>query len=102
MKRKLAAVNKENCEEHPRSNGAQNIFVLRSQDGHITQVSEDTEGRVTKKVVQGDAKDQGTSEDVSQSDPRPGTSVSQSQTTRNSGTDDGYDKNFWILSAYNL
>ena len=48
-KRKLAAFNKENCEEHPRSNLAQNSIVSRSQEDYITQVSEEIEGRVTKK-----------------------------------------------------
>ena len=46
-KRKLAALNKENCEEHPRSNLAQNSNVPRSQEDYITQVSEAIEGRVT-------------------------------------------------------
>ena len=49
-KRKLAVWNKENCEEHPRSNLAQNSNVLRSQEDYITQVSEEIEGRVTKKL----------------------------------------------------
>ena len=48
-KRKLAALNKENCEEHPRSNLAQNSIVPRSQEDYITQVSEELEGRVTKR-----------------------------------------------------
>ena len=47
-KRKLAALNKENCEEHHRSNLAQNSNVPRSQEDYITQVSEEIEGRVTK------------------------------------------------------
>ena len=51
-KRKLAALNKENCEEHPRSNLAQNSKVPRSQEDYITQVSEEIEGRVTKKLSQ--------------------------------------------------
>ena len=49
-KRKLAALNKENCDEHPRSNLAQNSNVPRSQEDYITQVSEQSEGRVTKKL----------------------------------------------------
>ena len=49
-KRKLAALNKENCDEHPRSNFAQNSNVPRSQEDYITQVSEEIEGRVTKKL----------------------------------------------------
>ena len=51
-KRKLAALNKENSEEHPRSNLAQNFNVPRSQEGYITQVLEEIEGRVTKKLPQ--------------------------------------------------
>ena len=51
-RRKLAALNKENCEEHPRSNLAQNSNVPRSQEDYITQVSEEIEGRVTKKLSQ--------------------------------------------------
>ena len=48
-KRKFAALNKENFEEHPRSNLAQNSNVPRSQEDYITQISEEVEGRVTKK-----------------------------------------------------
>ena len=49
-KRKLAALNKENCEEHPRSNLAQKSSAPRSQEDYITQVSEEIEGRVTKRL----------------------------------------------------
>ena len=49
-KRKLAALNKEKCEEHPRSNLAQNSNVPRSKEDYISQVSEEIEGRVTKKL----------------------------------------------------
>ena len=49
-KRKLAALNKENCEEHPRSNLAQNSNVPRSQEDYITQIAEEIEGRVTKRL----------------------------------------------------
>ena len=49
-KRKLAALNKENCEEHPRSNLAQNSNVPRSQEDYITQVSEEIERTVTKRL----------------------------------------------------
>ena len=49
-KRKLAALNKENCEENPRSNMAQNSGAPRSQEDYITQVSEEIEGRVTKRL----------------------------------------------------
>ena len=45
-------MNKENCEEHPRSNLAQNSTAPRSQEDYITQVSEEIEGRVTKKFSQ--------------------------------------------------
>ena len=51
-KRKLAALNKENCEEHPGSNLTQNLNVPRSKDDYVTQVSEETEGKVTKKLSQ--------------------------------------------------
>ena len=47
--RKLAALNKKNCEEHPRSNLTQNSNVSRSQEDYIAQVSQEIEGRVTKK-----------------------------------------------------
>ena len=49
-KRILAALNKENCEEHPRSNLAQNSSAPRSQEDYITQVSEEIEGRFTKSL----------------------------------------------------
>ena len=48
--RKLSALNKENCEEHPRSNLAQNTNVSRSQEEYITQVFEEVEDTMTKKV----------------------------------------------------
>ena len=51
-KRKLGALNRESCEEHPRSNLAQNSIVPRSQEDHITQVFEELEGKVTKKLLQ--------------------------------------------------
>ena len=51
-KRKLAALNKENCEEHPRNNLASTSNAPRSQEDYITQVSEEIEGRVTKKLSQ--------------------------------------------------
>ena len=51
-KRKLAALNKENCEEHPRSNLAENSIAPRSQEDYITQVYEEIDGRVTKKLSQ--------------------------------------------------
>ena len=49
-KRNMAALNNENNEEHPRSNLARNSIVPRSQEDYITQVSEEIEGRVTKKL----------------------------------------------------
>ena len=49
-KRKLAALKKENCEENPRSNMAQNSGAPRSQEDYITQVSEEIAGRVTKRL----------------------------------------------------
>ena len=51
-KRKLAALNKENCDEHPRSNLAQKSTAPRSQEDYLSQVSEEIEGRVTKKLSQ--------------------------------------------------
>ena len=50
-KRKLAALSKENYEEHP-SNMAQNSNVPRSQEDYITQVSEKIAGRVTETLSQ--------------------------------------------------
>ena len=51
-KRKVSALNKENHEEHPRSNQARDTIVPRSQEDYITitQVSEEIEGRVTEKL----------------------------------------------------
>ena len=49
-KKKLAALNEENCEEHPRSNLTQNSSAPRSQEDYITQVSEEIGGRVTKRL----------------------------------------------------
>ena len=43
-------MNEENCEEHPRSNLAQNSNAPRLQEDYITQVSEGIEGRVTKRL----------------------------------------------------
>ena len=51
-KRKLAALKKENCEELPRRNMAQNSNVPRSQEDYITQTSEDIKCRVTNKSSQ--------------------------------------------------
>ena len=49
-KRILAALYIENCEENPRSNMAQNSGAPRLQEDYITQVSEEIEGRVTKRL----------------------------------------------------
>ena len=49
-KRKLVAINKENYEEHHRSNFAQNTNVPRTQEDYIAQFSEEIEGWVTKKL----------------------------------------------------
>ena len=51
-KKKLALLDKENCDEHPRSNMTQNSNVPRSQEDYITQVSEEIEGRDAKKLSQ--------------------------------------------------
>ena len=51
-KKKLAALSKENCEEHPRSNLAQSSNAPRSQEDYKTKVSEEIEGKVTKKLSQ--------------------------------------------------
>ena len=51
-KTKLAALNKENCEEHPRKKLAQNSNVPSSQEDYITQFSEQIAERVSKKLTQ--------------------------------------------------
>ena len=51
-KGKLAALNKENCEEHLRSNLAQNSNVPRSQEDFISQVFEEIEDNLTEKLSQ--------------------------------------------------
>ena len=48
----MAVLNKENCEEHLRSNLAQNLNVPRQQEDYITQVSEEIKVGVTKKFSQ--------------------------------------------------
>ena len=138
-KRKLAALNKENCEERPKCNLAQNSNAPRSQEDCITQVSEEIESTLTEKLSQEFSKtenrilgalshldefllnpliqghtgaapettwntlgtNQGTNENDFQSYLHPEASVSQSQTTRNSGPDDGYDpiREDWIQYA---
>ena len=51
-KRKLAALSKGNCEDRPKSNLAQTSAAPGSQEDYITLVSEEIEGRVTKKLSQ--------------------------------------------------
>ena len=52
-KRKLAAVTWETQEEHPRNGQSRNTSVPRINEEYITQVSEEIEGRVNKKLSQG-------------------------------------------------
>ena len=49
-KRKLVAVLKETQEEHPRNGQSRNTSVPRINEEHITQVAEEIDGRVTKKL----------------------------------------------------
>ena len=49
-KRKLAVLNKENCEEHSRSNLGQKSNAPTSREVYITQNSEGIEGKVTRKL----------------------------------------------------
>ena len=51
-KRKLATVTRETQEEHPRNGQSRNMSVPRINEEYITQVSEEIEGRVTKKLSQ--------------------------------------------------
>ena len=51
-KRKLAAVTRETQEENPRNGQSRNTSVPRINEEYITQVSEQIEGRVTKKLSQ--------------------------------------------------
>ena len=51
-KRKLAAVTRETQEEHPRNGQSRNTSVPRTNEEYITQISEEIEGRVTKKLSQ--------------------------------------------------
>ena len=51
-KRKLAAVTRETQEENPRNGQSRNTSVPRINEENITQVSEEIEGRVTKKLSQ--------------------------------------------------
>ena len=51
-KRKLAAVARETQGESPRNGQSRNTSVPRINEGNITQVSEEIEGRFTKKLSQ--------------------------------------------------
>ena len=51
-KRKLAAVTRETQEENPKNGQSRNTSVPRINEEYITQVSEEIEGRVTKKLSQ--------------------------------------------------
>ena len=51
-KRKLAAVTRETQEEHPRNGQSRNTSVPSFNEEYITQVSEEIEGRISKKLSQ--------------------------------------------------
>ena len=51
-KQKVAAVPRETQEEHPRNGQSRNTSFPRITDEYITQVSEEIEGRITKKLSQ--------------------------------------------------
>ena len=51
-KRKLAAVTRETQEENPRNGQSRNMSVPRINEEYISQVSEEIEGRITKKLSQ--------------------------------------------------
>ena len=51
-KRKLAAVTRETQEENPRNGQSRNTSVPRINEEYITQLSEEIEGRVTRKLSQ--------------------------------------------------
>ena len=51
-KRKLTAVTRETQEENPRNGQSRNTSVPRINEEYITQVSEEIEGRITKKLSQ--------------------------------------------------
>ena len=51
-KRKLAAVTRKTQEENPRNGQSRNTSVPRINEEYITQVSEEIEGRVSKKLSQ--------------------------------------------------
>ena len=108
--------------EHPSSNLVQNSKVPKSQEDYITQVSEETESRVTKKLSQEFSRTENrifrrvipswrlsyepansrllqnppeTSQKAygtNQGDPHPETSISQNQMRQNSGLEDAHDR----------
>ena len=51
-KRKLAAINTDLHEDHPRNFQARNKISLRIQEDYITELSEEIDGWVTKKLYQ--------------------------------------------------
>ena len=51
-KRKLAAVTREKQEENPRNGQSRNTSFPRINEEYITQLSQEIEGRVTKKLSQ--------------------------------------------------
>ena len=51
-KRKLAAVTKETRKKHPRNGQSRSTPVLRRNEEYITQVSEEIQSRVSKKLSQ--------------------------------------------------
>ena len=51
-KRKLATVTRETQEENPRNGKSRNTSVPRINEEYITQVSEEIEGRISKKLSQ--------------------------------------------------
>ena len=51
-KRKLAAVTREIQEDNPRNGQSRNTSVPRINEEYVTQLSEEIEGRVTKKLSQ--------------------------------------------------
>ena len=51
-KRKLAAVTRETQEENPRNGQSRNTSVPRINEEYIKQISEEIEGRVSKKLSQ--------------------------------------------------
>ena len=51
-KRKLAAISRETQKDHPRNDQSRNTSVARINREHITKLSEEIEGQVTKKLSQ--------------------------------------------------